>query len=62
MLKEKIKVGFSSSKINCLICFNESPLKMLKIVYYFILEARFVLTVFKNFSCLFAHFFFFLEK
>ena len=35
------------------ICFNESPLKMMKIACYFILKALFVL---KKFKFLFRHF------
>ena len=33
---KKIKVGLSPSKKNCLICFNGSPLKMMKNAFYFI--------------------------
>ena len=32
------------------ICFNESPLKMMKKAFYFILKARFVLKIFKFLS------------
>ena len=38
-----IKVGLSPSKKNYFICFNESPLKMMKNAFYFILKAPFVL-------------------
>ena len=42
-----LKLG--SRKI-CFICFNESPLKMLKNAFYFILKAFFVLKIFKFLS------------
>ena len=32
---------------NCFICFNESPLKMVKSAFYFILKALFVFKIFK---------------
>ena len=44
------KVGLSSFKKNCFICFNESPLKMMKNVFYFILKALYVLKIFKFLS------------
>ena len=50
-----IKVGLSPSKKICVIWFNESPLKMIKIAFYFILNALFVLKIFKFLSRLFAH-------
>ena len=49
------KAGLSLSPQNCFICFNESPLKMIKKVFYFILEVRFVLKIFKVLSGLFGH-------
>ena len=42
-----IKVGFSPSQKNCVICFIESPLKMMKNAFYFISKALFVLKIFK---------------
>ena len=42
-----IKVGLSPSKRICVICLIESPLKMLKNYFYFVLKA---LSVFKNSS------------
>ena len=42
-------------KRNCFICFNESPLKMVKNASYFILKALFVLNIFKFLSWLFGH-------
>ena len=46
----KLKVGLSPSKKNCVICFIEIPLKMMKNGYYFILKALFVLEIFKFLS------------
>ena len=37
------------------ICFNGTPLKMIKSVFYFILKALFVFKIFKVFSWLFGH-------
>ena len=51
----KIKVGLSPSKKNCVICFIESPLKMMKNAFYFILKTLFVLKIFKFLSWLFGH-------
>ena len=42
-----IKVGLSPSKKACAICLIESPLKMMKNTFYFILKALFVLKIFK---------------
>ena len=39
----------------CVICFIESPLKMMKNAFYFILKALFVLKIFKFLSWLFGH-------
>ena len=47
---DKLKVGLSPSKKNCVICFIESPLKMMKNAFYFILKALFVLKIFKFLS------------
>ena len=44
------KVGFSSSKKICIICFIESPLKMTKNIFYFILKPLFVPKIFKFLS------------
>ena len=41
------KVGPSPSKENCVICLTESPLKMMKNVFYFVLKAFFILKIFK---------------
>ena len=43
LLKLLVKVGLSPSKESCLVCFNESPLKMMKNAFYFILKALLVL-------------------
>ena len=51
----KIKVGLSPSKKNCVICFIESPLKMMKNAFYFILKTLFVLKIFKFLSWLFGY-------
>ena len=49
MVKEVVrKVGFSPSKKNYFICFNESPLKMMKNTFYFILKALFVPLTFSS--------------
>ena len=40
-------IGLSSSKKVGFICFNESPLKMMKNNFYFSLEALFVIKIFK---------------
>ena len=51
----KVKVGLSPSKKICVICLTESPLKMMKNTFYFILKALFVLKIFKFLSRLFGH-------
>ena len=42
-----IKVGLSPSKKVFFICFNDSPLKMMKNAFYFIFKALFLLKIFK---------------
>ena len=44
-----LNVGLSPSKKNCFICFNKSPIKMMKNAFYFILKALFILEMFKIF-------------
>ena len=44
-----MKVGLSPSGKNCVICFIESPLKIMKNAFYFILKALFILKIFKVF-------------
>ena len=46
----RIKIGLLSSKKNCVICFIESPLKMMENAFYFILKALFPLKIFKLLS------------
>ena len=50
-----IKVGLSPSKKICVIFLIESPLKMMKNAFYFILKALFVFKLFKFLSRLFGH-------
>ena len=54
-LIEKLNVELSPSKKICVLCLIESPLKMIKNVFYFILKALFVLKIFKFLSWLFGH-------
>ena len=44
------EVGLSPSKKNCIICFIESPLKMMENAFYFIVKALFVLKIFNFLS------------
>ena len=46
----ELKVGLSPSKKICVNWFIESPLKMMKNAFYFILKALFVLKIFKFLS------------
>ena len=46
----ELKVGLSPSKKNCVTCFIESPLKMMKNAFYFILKALFFLKISKFLS------------
>ena len=46
----EFKVGLSPSKIICVICCIESPIKMMKNSFTFILKALFVLMIFKFLS------------
>ena len=50
-----VKVGFSPFKTICVIRLIESPLKLIKNAFYFILKALFVLKIFKFLSRLFGH-------
>ena len=45
-----LKVGLLPSKKNIFICFNDSLAKIIKNAFYFILEALFVLKIFKPLS------------
>ena len=49
------KVRLTPSKQNCVICVIESPSKMMKNPFYFILKALSVLKIFKTLSWLFGH-------
>ena len=51
----RIKVGLSPSKKNFVIFLIESPLKMKKNAFYFMLKALFVLKIFTFLSWLFGH-------
>ena len=50
-----LKARLPPSKKNFFICFNESPLKLMKNVFYINLKALFVLKIFKFLSSLFGH-------
>ena len=52
---EYLKVGLSTSKKICLICFNESPQKNDEKYFYFIWKVLFVLKIYKFLSWLFGH-------
>ena len=54
-INELFKVELSPSKKICVTCLIESPLKMMKNAFYFILKAIFVLKIFKLLSRLFGH-------
>ena len=49
-IEAAVKVGLLPSKNNCVICFINSSLKMIKNAFYFILKAFFVLKIFKFLS------------
>ena len=51
-----IKVELSPSTKYCVICFIKNPLKMLKKAFYLILNAPFILKIFKFLSSLFMSF------
>ena len=46
MISRSIKVGLATSKKVCVICFIENPFKMMKMAFYFMLKAIFVLKIF----------------
>ena len=50
-----VKVELSPSKKISVICFIESPLKMMQNAFYFTSKAVFVLKIFKFLSRLFGH-------
>ena len=49
------KAGLSPSKKNSFYLFQWKPFKMMKIAFYFILKALFILKRFKFLSCRFGH-------
>ena len=51
----EVKVEPSPSTEIFLICFNNSPSKIMKNAFYFILKALFVLKIFKLLSWVFEH-------
>ena len=53
--ESNFKVGLSPSKKILFICFDESPLKMMKNSFYFTLEALFLHKIFKFLSWRFGH-------
>ena len=55
ILTDFLKSDPQLPKKKYLICFNESPLKMMQNAFYFILKALFVLKIFKLLSRLFGH-------
>ena len=54
-LQGSLKSDSHLPKKNCFNCFTESPLKMTKNAFYFILKGLFVLKIFKCLSRLFGH-------
>ena len=50
-----VKAGLSPLKKILFVGFNESPLKMMKNAFYFILKSLFVLKIFKFLSWVFGH-------
>ena len=50
-----VKIGLSPSKKDCVVCLIESPLRMTKNVFYFVLKAFFVLKIFTFLSRRFAY-------
>ena len=55
LTSELVKVELSPSKKICFVCFNESPLKLMKNAFYSILKALFVLKTFNFLSSRFGH-------
>ena len=49
------KAGPSPSKKTYFICFNKSPIKMIKNAFYFTVKAYFVLKIFNYLSWVFGH-------
>ena len=55
MTEFNVKVGLSPLEKICVICLNESPLKLMKNVFYFVLKAFIVVKIFKFLSRHFDH-------
>ena len=55
VIMKVFKVGLSPSKKHDFVCFNESPLKIMKNAFYFKLQTLFVLKIFKFLYWLFGH-------
>ena len=55
MVIKTLKIGLSPSENICVARFIESPLKIMKNAFYFMLKAFFVLKIFKVLSWLFGH-------
>ena len=55
MLRLQFKFRLSPSKKIVFICFNESPLKLMKNVFYLLLKALFVIEILKILSWLFGY-------
>ena len=49
------KVGLSPSKFFIIICFNNSPSKIMENAFYFIVKGLFVFKIFKFLSSFFEH-------
>ena len=52
-LMKSLKLNCYLPKINCFVCFDESPLNTMKNAFYFILKALFVIKIFKVFVLIF---------
>ena len=52
---DPFKVGLSLPKKKCVICFIESPLKMMKNAFFHLSFSSFILKMFKFLSWLFGH-------
>ena len=55
MVIQTLKVGLIPSENIWMVCFIESPLKMMKNAFYFTIKAIFILKIFKFLSWLFGH-------
>ena len=55
MLRLQFKFRLSPSKKIVFICFNESPLKLMKNVFHLLLKALFVIEILKILSWLFGY-------